>query len=125
MSLRDPLKDALAAVLPDEWKVMGYPGRVVRVDRPTVAVWTNDLAHLDGAPAPNYVVGFTVALYSPHTDPEKADADLEAGLVSLLDALWGVSDVVLDKAERTTNEDNTLHAFVLTVRQGITVTTED
>lgn len=124
MSLRDPLKDALAAALPHEWKVMGYPGRLVRVDRATVAVWTNDIAHLDGAPSA-YVAGFTVALYSPNTDPEKADADLESGLVTLLDALWSVQDVVLDKGERTTNEDNTLHAWVLTVRQGITITTED
>lgn len=124
MSLRQPLADALAAALPDTWKVTGYPGRVVRVDKLTVAVWTNTIAHVDGSTVA-YGVDFTVALYSPHQDPTQADTDLEDGIVTLLDALWSVPNVVLDKAERTTNEDNTLHAWVLTVRQGITITQED
>lgn len=124
MSLRKPLADALTLALPAEWKVTGYTKGLVRVDRLTVAVWTNKIAHLDGAPASAYVVDFTVALYTPHADPTKADDDLETALPKLLDALWSVPDVVLSNADRTTNDDNTLHAWVLTVRQGITITTE-
>jgi len=125
MSLRAPIAAALAAALPGTWKVTGYPGQVMgRVDRTTVAVWTNEIAHLDGAPATAYVTTFTVALYSVHQDPAQADDDLEQTLPLLLDALWGMANLVLDKAERTVNADNTLHAWVLTVRQGITITEE-
>lgn len=122
--LATELRAALKSALPSSWRVGGFttPGRV---DRPTVAAWTTDLTHLDGAPNGNYVVTYTVAIYSQHQDGEKADNALDGHLQKVIDALWGIENLVLDRAERTVTNEQTVHAWVLTVRTGITITQED
>lgn len=118
------LRDVLRAALPNTWRVGGFP-TPGRPDRPTVHAWTTELAHLEAAPHGHYVVTFSVAIYTPHQDPEKADDALDGQLQQVLDALWSIDDVVLDRAERTVTTDQTVHAWVLTVRRGITITQEE
>jgi len=125
VSLARDLRTALAASLPSTWRVTGFVPVGTRIDRTTVGAWTTDIAHLEGAPNGHYVQSASVALYTPYQDPEKADDALDADLEVLLDALWQVPDVMFDGGQRTATNDQTMHAWILTVRQGITITQED
>ena len=122
MTFAADVQAALKAALPTTWKVDGYVPIGARVDRLTVGVWTTEITHGEGALAGAYVVGYTVTLYTPHQDPAKADAALDPALEQLLEALWTIPDVVLDKGERQVSNDQTTHVWSLTVRQGITIT---
>lgn len=119
-----PIIDALDALLPDPWRVGGYLAAGTRVERTTVCVWTTDIGHMTGTSV-GYTVGYTVQLLVPNQDARRVDAVLDAALEQLVTALVQVPDVVLDKGERTVTNDNSAHAWVLTVRQGITITQED
>lgn len=122
--LATPLRQALTAALPASWKVGDYVPVGTRVDRTTVSVWTTSLDHLEAAPA-NYVVGFTVAILTQHQDPKRADDALDDALQKVLAALWRMTSVLVTGAERQATNDQTVHAWVLTVQGGISITDQE
>lgn len=122
--LATPLRQALRDALPASWKVGDFVPVGTRVDRTTVSVWSTTLGPLDAAPAGNYVLGLTVAILTPHQDPKQADDALDDALRQVLTALWRTPSVTLSTAERQASNDQTTHAWVLTVQAGMTITEE-
>ena len=125
MSLASDLRAALKAALPSSWKVTGFFSPGSRVDVPTVSVWSTDLRHVEGRTSGAYVLETQVAVYTPHQSSPRLDDALDAQLEKVLDALWAIDDVVLDRAQRQASNNETVHAWVLTVLAGITITTEE
>lgn len=123
--LATPLRQALTAALPASWKVGDFVPVGTRVDRMTVSVWATTMHHLDAAPSGHYVLGLTVAILTPHQDPQRADDTLDDALRRVLSALWVLPGVLVTAAERQATNDQTVHAWVLTVQGGITITEEE
>lgn len=119
--LATPLRQALRAALPQSWKVGDFVPVGTRVDRTTVSVWANALAHLPAAPA-GYLLDLTVAILTPHQDPQRADDALDDAVQKVLAVLWTLPSVQVTAAERQATNDQTVHAWVITVQAGISIT---
>ncbi|MBX9243415.1 hypothetical protein ICW40_01165 [Actinotalea ferrariae] len=124
MNLRQGLVDLLKPLAPGV-RVIGFPGTLDGVPRRTVALWVNEVGHLDAAPNGHYRVEYTLALYTPHQDPARADTDLDGFLELVLPLLWSSPSYVLDRAVRTVSANETVHSWTLTIHAGITISTEE
>lgn len=122
MSLRAGLTAALTTGLGTGYRVIGYPASLDAITKPTVALWATNLEHLAAAPNGYFQVTYTVQLFTGYQDPAKADEALDASLADLLAVLWNLPDYLLDRAERTVSQDDTIHSWTLTVHAGINIT---
>ncbi len=123
-SLRAAVVDALTAALPgDEWKIIGYADMPERVERRTVAVWASAIQPSERLKKGQYAVTVQLEIATPHQDIAKADDDLDDALLAVLPVLFELG-VAFERAERTTNEAKTQHAWNVTVSQILIVTPE-
>ena len=123
LNLRSGLHADLQAGLPDGYALVPDARTIDRVAVRTVQLWAASLDHLPEAPNGHYVVEYTVNVLSKFEDPQRAEADLDEALEDVLTALWGRGSYALDRAERTTHINGTVHGWTLTVRSGITINT--
>lgn len=121
MSLRDGLRTVLTEGLPT-YKVFDYDAPLDAIGKPTVCFWVSSLKPLASAPNGNYEVTYTVAVYTGHQDPVKAEAALDDHMEEVLAVLWDAPGFILSGAERASAKENTVHAWLLTLTGGITIT---
>ena len=124
-NLRSAVVDALTAALPaNEWAIVGYADMPTRVEKRTVAVWASRIEPSTRLKGGQYALEVQLEVATPHQDITKADDDLDGAVLDVLDVLFGMSSVVLNQAERTTNEAKTAHAWNITVSQILIATPE-
>jgi hypothetical protein len=102
MSVRDELLAAITKVVEPDVHVIPYQDNVDVLDRRTIMFKQLTVQPLAAAPRSGYQVNYVLTLCTPHTDPEKGEADLDAFVLSLLgdlDALdwfaWSTADKVI------------------------------
>lgn len=97
---RQQLVDAITPLLPTTWKLIPYQRNVDTVNVPTVMIKQATIAPLPQAPLGALTVDYVATLISPHTDVEKAEAQLDDDAITLLDILLPLVKTSFQKAEK-------------------------
>jgi hypothetical protein len=102
MSVREELLDAIAAAVGPDVHVIPYQDSTDVLDRRTIMFKQLSMQPLEAAPRGAYRVNYVLTFVTPHTDPGKGEADLDAFVPAILgdlDALdwfaWSTADKVL------------------------------
>jgi hypothetical protein len=84
---RHALQKALKPLCPRRWKFIPYQRNLDTLSTTVVMLKQNDFEALPAAPHSTLLVGFTVTIVTPLTDPEKAEDALDDDVVALLHAM--------------------------------------
>ena len=119
MNLRQDIRAALVAGLPD-YAVIGTPTDLDGLARPTVAFYAADITP-NGLPR-QYAVTYTLEILTPMQDMARVDDALDAMLGAVLDVIWGIPNLTVARAERTTSFENSYHSWTLTLSRVLEIT---
>lgn len=99
MSVRNDLTSALAGLLPDTWRLVGYADLPDALTRPTACLWQDTFTRLDGF-TDSYSVDIQIWILTKFQGVQKAEDDLDDLLEEFLPALHQVPFIEFDSAQR-------------------------
>jgi len=100
MSIRTDLVDKVTAVAGRTANVIPYQDSTDVLDKVTIMVKLLSIAPLAEAPRGAYRIGYVLTVVSPATDAQKAEAELDDYVVSLLGDLDGLDWFAWDSADK-------------------------
>lgn len=98
MSVRHDLLEAITAAVPEGTHVVPYQDNLDVLDRMTVMFKQTRITPLPAAPRAGYVVHYVLTVISPALDPQVAEEDLDAFVLSMLGDLDGLDWFAWDEA---------------------------
>lgn len=112
---RQALAEALKPNLPSTWKIVPYTDKI---DVPTTTVLMLRLTALtryQPAPQAGFTGEFEFILATPHTDPERAEDDLDQSFITLANLLNASRNVLWTRAEKGSVINSEALAYSFTV----------
>jgi hypothetical protein len=88
---REQLVAALTPLLPQGWKFVPYQRTLDVFSEPTLMLKQDSIVAEPAAPQGAWTVSYILTLITPYTDPEKAEADLDDNVITLLELIEPVT----------------------------------
>lgn len=100
MNIREHVIDQIKPVLPADWKLVAH-ATVDKLDTTLVTIFIKSITRLPQAPQTSQrFYNLTLSIFSPLSDPARADNDLDDKIIELLAAIEGIENLRWTKAER-------------------------
>lgn len=122
-SARTVLADRFKAALPSSWRIMGNARELDAITRPTVMLWQQRIERAEQINLHTLTCTLQVWVLVPGTDVDKADDELDAMLVAVLEAFQGQREYHWTAAERGVLYEK-FHGWRLDVTAAYTIETD-